>query len=64
MNKANMAGQLSHLDNDGIEWAEAVSKNGVPFLVGVKGTEVKGGSPLSHAHVTAIYAEKHFSRRP
>jgi len=41
MNKTNMADQLSHLDDDEIEWTEAVSKNGVPFLVGVKSIEVK-----------------------
>jgi hypothetical protein len=62
MNKTNMADQLSHLDDDDIEWTEAVSKNGVPFLVGVKRTEVKGGSPLSQ--VIERYAENHFSRRP
>jgi len=41
MNKANMADQPSHIDDDGIEWTESVSKNGVPFQVGVKRTEVK-----------------------
>ncbi|KAH9960306.1 hypothetical protein BC827DRAFT_1268296 [Russula dissimulans] len=42
MNKANLADQPSHVDDDGIEWTESVSKNGVPFQVGVKRTEVKG----------------------
>ncbi|KAH9960321.1 hypothetical protein BC827DRAFT_1155879 [Russula dissimulans] len=41
-NKANIADQLSHPDYDDIEWTEATSKNGVPFLVGVRRTEVKG----------------------
>jgi hypothetical protein len=58
MNKANLADQPAHVDDDGIEWTESVSKNGVPFQVGVKRTEVKGGSPLSH--VIARYAEKRF----
>ncbi|KAH9960310.1 hypothetical protein BC827DRAFT_1384358 [Russula dissimulans] len=41
MNKANLADQPSHVDDDGIEWTESVSKNGVPFQVGVKWTAVK-----------------------
>jgi len=41
MNKANRPDQPSHVDDDGIEWTEAMSKNGVPFLVGVKRTEVE-----------------------
>jgi hypothetical protein len=46
MNKVNVADQLSHIDDGGIEWTKATSKNGVPYEVGIKKTEVtKGESP-------------------
>jgi len=44
MSKSNVADRVSHIDNHGIEWTKATSKNGVPFevgFVGIKKTDSK-----------------------
>jgi len=41
MNESNVADRVSYVDNDGIEWTKATSKNGVPFEVGIKRTNLK-----------------------
>jgi hypothetical protein len=70
MNKSNVADRLSHIDDDGIEWTNATSKNGVPFEIGIKKTDlevtVKGESPcpsgLSFRDILKVYFL--FSRSP
>ncbi|KAH9953278.1 hypothetical protein BC827DRAFT_164265 [Russula dissimulans] len=41
MNKSNVADRLSHIDDDGIEWTNATSKNGVLFEIGIKKTDLE-----------------------
>ncbi|KAH9953271.1 hypothetical protein BC827DRAFT_1273622 [Russula dissimulans] len=41
MNKSNVADRLSYIDDEGIEWTKATSKNGVPYEVGIQKSKVK-----------------------
>lgn len=47
--------------DDGIEWTKAMSKNGVPFEVGINRTQVTGASlsPLSLRDMLKKYSQDH-----